>query len=98
MNNRIKLHELLLSLGCPNVYYQAPNTIKYPCIKYNMSKINNKNANNLAYKQDIAYTIIVMSKNVDYDIVEKVSKLPMCSFDRRYVKDNIYHTAFTIYY
>lgn len=100
MDNRLRLHELLKSVGGPNVYYQTPTNvvIKYPAIKYNINKIENKHANNSVYHQDVSYLITVMSKDVDDDIVKKVSMLPKCSFDRRYIQDNIYHTTFIMYY
>lgn len=100
MNNRLQLHNLLLSIGGPNVYFQAPgeNFIKYPAIKYSLNKINNDHANNSVYHQDTSYQIIVMSKNPDEPIVGNVSTLPKCSFERYYVKDNIHHTVFNLYY
>jgi hypothetical protein len=100
MSSRLELHNLLLSIGGPNVYYQVPSnlTMKYPAIKYSLNKIENKHANNLVYNQDVSYTITVMSKDADEPIVSKISKLPKCSFDRSYIQDNIYHTVFSMYY
>ena len=100
MGNRLKLHSLLLSIIGPNVYYQVPSTftMQYPCVKYSMDKIDNEHANDSVYRQDIRYSLIVMSKNVDDVIVDKISKLPKCSFDRHYVQDNIHHTSFNLYY
>lgn len=100
MDNRLKLHTLLLSIGGPNVYYQIPGnlSIKYPAIKYSINKIDNKHANNLVYNQDVSYSVTVMSRDVNCDIVDKISKMPKCSYDRQFVQDNIYHTVFTIYY
>lgn len=99
MNNRLKLHEKLLSLGCPNVYYQIPSNyiIKYPCIKYEKSKWNNKHANNNVYIQHVSYKLTVMSKDPDEPLVDLVSKLPTCKSDHVFVYDNLYHTVFTIY-
>lgn len=100
MSSRLELHELLLSIGGPNVYYQIPSnlTIKYPAIKYSINKIDNNHANNLVYHQERSYSITVMSKDADCDIVDKISKLPKCSFDRQFVSDNIYHSIFNMYY
>lgn len=100
MSSRLELHELLLSIGGPNVYYQIPSnlTIKYPAIKYSINKIDNNHANNLVYHQERSYSITVMSKDADCDIVDKISKLPKCIFDRQFIVDNIYHTAFIMYY
>lgn len=100
MSKRLELHNLLLSIGGPNVYYQIPSNMvmKYPCIKYSMNNIDNKHADNLVYKQDTSYSITVMSKDADDKIVDNVSKLSGCRFDQRYVSDNIYHTVFNLYY
>lgn len=100
MNNRLKLHDLLLSIAGPNVYYQTPSnlTLRYPAIKYSVDNIDNSHANDTVYHQDMRYSIIVMSKDPDDEIVNKISRLPKCSFDRKYVQDGINHTSFTLYY
>jgi hypothetical protein len=100
MDNRLALHQLLISIAGPNVYYQAPSTMimKYPCIKYSRDKIDNKYANDSVYSQNNRYSIIVMSKMADDDIVNKVSMLPKCLFDRAYIQDGIYHNTFNLYY
>lgn len=100
MGSRLDLHNLLLSIGGPNVYYQVPSnlTMKYPAIKYSINKIENKHADNSVYCQDKSYSIIIMSKDADCDVVDKISKLPKCSFDRKFIQDNIYHTIFNLYY
>ena len=100
MNNRIQLHELLVSIVGSNVYYQVPGSMvmNYPCVKYSRNDIENNHANDLVYIQNTKYMLTVMSKNADEEIVDEISKLPKCSFDRSYVQDNIYHTVFNIYY
>ena len=100
MNNRIDLHNLLLKLAGPNVYYQIPSNMKmkYPAVKYERGKIDNNHADNIVYSQNTSYTITVISKNPDEPIVEKISKIPTCEYDRDYIIDNLYHTVFKIYY
>ena len=100
MNKRDDLHSLLLELAGPNVYYQTPSNMKmkYPAVKYERGKIENNHADNMVYSQNISYTITVISKNPDEPIVEKISKIPTCEYDRDYVVDNLYHTVFKIYY
>jgi len=100
MGSRLDLHNLLLSIGGPNVYYQVPSslTIKYPAIKYSVDRIENDHANDLVYHQEKSYSVTVMSTDADCDIVDKISRLPKCSFDRRFISDNIYHTIFNMYY
>ena len=100
MNNRIDLHNLLLELAGPNVYYQIPSNMKmeYPAVKYERGRIDNNHADNIIYSQNTSYTITVISKNPDEPIVEKISKIPTCEYDRDYIIDNLYHTVFKIYY
>jgi len=100
MGSRLALHNLLLSIGGPNVYYQVPSNLSiiYPAIKYSINKIEGKHADDAVYCQDKSYLITVMSQDADCDIVDKISILPKCVFDRQYVVDNIYHTVFIMYY
>lgn len=101
MSTRLDLHELLCDcLGSRNVYFQPPESIKmqYPAIVYSRDDIENNHANNGAYIQSTAYNIIVIDPDPDSEVVQKVSKLPMCMFDRHYAADNLNHDSFTIYY
>lgn len=101
MSTRLDLHELLCDcLGSRNVYFQPPESIKmqYPAIVYSRDDIENDHANNGTYIQSTAYNIIVIDPDPDSEVVQKVSKLPMCTFDRHYVADNLNHDSFTIYY
>lgn len=99
--NRYRLHDILVDLlGSKNVYYQSPESkeMNYPAIVYSRNNIENEYANNSVYKQDFSYEIIVIDKNPDSEIVEKVSQLPMCRFDRHYTADNLNHDVFTLYF
>lgn len=101
MNSRLKLHELLCeALGSRQVYFQPPETVKmkYPAIVYSRNNISNRHANDDVYMQSLSYSITVIDKNPDSDIVDKVSLLPRCRFDRHYTSDNLNHDTFTIYY
>lgn len=101
MSNRLKLHALLCeTLGSRQVYFQPPESIqmKYPAIVYSRNRIDNEHANDGVYMQSPSYSITVIDKNSDSEIVEKVSRLPMCRFDRHFTADNLNHDTFTIYY
>lgn len=101
MNNRLKLHGLLCeTLGSRQVYFQPPESVKmkYPAIVYSRNSIGNRHANDGVYMQSPSYTITVIDKNPDSDIVDRVSRLPMCRFDRHFTADNLNHDTFTIYY
>lgn len=98
MSRILQLHNLLLSIGGPNVYHQPPGKLNYPCIKYELKNIRNQHANDSVYMQNNCYIITVMSKDPDDNIVDAISKLPKCRFDRHFVSDNIHHTTFELYY
>lgn len=101
MHNRIDLHEYLCDiLGSRNVYYQPPATIRmsYPAIVYERSDIPIKPADDFVYAQFHKYTVTVIDKNPDSDIVERLSMVPKCSFNRHYTADNLNHDVFTLYY
>lgn len=101
MHNRLDLHELLCEvLGSRNVYYSPPESvkIKYPAIVYSRSDIDNKFANDSVYKQSHVYSITVIDDDPDSEIVERMSSIPKCKFDRHFVSDNLNHDVFTLYY
>lgn len=99
--NREKLQYILEEIvGSKNVYYQPPSNIsmKYPAIVYSRERINNKFADNKAWKQDCSYQVIVIDKDPDSEIVYKVSQIPMCRHDRHYTSNNLNHDVFTLYF
>lgn len=101
MANRLELQtELEKLLGSRNVYFQPPASVqmKYDAIRYSRKNISNRFANNSVYNQRDCYELIVIYKNPDSDLPRKISRLPMCSFDRHYTADNLNHDVFTIYY
>lgn len=98
-NNRIKLQNILEEiLGSRNVYFQPPENIKmkYPAIVYSRSDIKNTYADDKAYKQNNTYQITIIDANPDSDIVNKISKLPMCRYDRNFKSENLNHDVFVI--
>ena len=101
MGNRIDLHKILCEvLGSKNVYFQPPESVKmkYPAIVYSLSRIENRNANNAVYKQNNAYDVILIDSDPENETVNRISRLPLCRFDRYYVSNNLNHYAFTLYF
>lgn len=101
MDRRLELHAIFEEiLGSSNVYYQPPASVKmkYDAIVYSRKIIENVFANNGVYNQHDCYEVVVIYRNPDSDIPRKISKLPMCRFDRHYEIDNLNHDVFTIYY
>ena len=101
MASRIDLQEKLEEvLGSSNVYYQPPASVKmeYPAIRYSRKNIDEKSADNAAYKLTNCYEIIVIDRKPDNKVIEKLLALPMCSYDRSYKADNLNHDVLTLYY
>ncbi len=101
MGRRLELQKLLESiLGSRNVYYQPPESIKikYPAIIYSRNDIDNNFADDIVYMQNHTYQIIVIDANPDSEIVNKISKLPMCRYNRHYTSDNLNHDVFILNY
>lgn len=101
MASRLNLHEELCALlGSRNVYYQPPASvlIKYPAIIYERSFIRSDFADDTQYIGRVGYSVTVVDKNPDSDIVMNLSKWPYCRFDRHFASDNLNHDVFTLYY
>lgn len=99
---RYELHSLLKTiLGSDNVYYQPPENLKlkFPCIIYDLEGKDVKYADDYKYSSMRKYQLTVVDKNPDSEIPDSIEDaLNFCRFDRRYIKDNIYHYAFSLYY
>lgn len=98
MADRLELHNILLAI-LPNVYFRSPesNRMIYPAIRYDLSKMNRRYANNASYINRPAYEIILIDRDPDSEYVDELLKLPFCSFDRTYQSDGLNHWVFTLY-
>lgn len=92
-----KLEDLLQSR---NVYYKPPAsiTMNYPAIIYSRKEMKDKHADNGIYKTDNCYQIIVVSKRPDDPVIGKLRELPMCSWKRSYMAENLNHDVLELYY
>lgn len=101
MKNRLKLQlKFEELLGSRNVYYQPPESQKmeYPCIRFSLNDIDNKKADNINYINTRGYNVIVISKKPDDPVIEKILEMPMSSFDRHYVSDNLNHDVIKLFF
>lgn len=87
-------------LGSSNVYFQPPASVrmKYPAIKFTLNGIDNEHANDGVYIQNKSYSLTLIDPNPDSAMIDKISSLPNCRFDRHYKSDNLNHYTFTLYY
>ena len=101
MDRRLSLQEILVNiLGSNNVYFQPPETIRlqYPCIIYERSDIDKKYADNRAYTSMVRYSLTLITRSPESDLVKAILELPYCSYDRHYAADTLNHDVFTLYY
>ena len=100
MVNRLDLQKALVgALGSKNVYFQPPESVKlqYPCIIYEEARGATFRANDRMYLYRKAYSVLVIDKNPDSPIPDKVRVLPLCDTGSPYKADNLNHWPFTIY-
>lgn len=102
MASRFNLHEIFVSvLGSRNVYYQPPESVqlKYPCIIYEKEGNHSLKADNQKYVGRKRYSVTVISRDPDNDLADRLEEtFDYCSFDRRFIRDNLYHDTLDLYY
>ena len=52
----------------------------------------------MSYRIIHKYDLVLIEKNPDSAIPDKLANLPRCKLDRCYTADNLYHYAFSIFY
>ncbi len=100
--SRQQLSEILNGImgTSKRVYFQPPASIKmiYPCIIYKLDDIDAEFANNLPYALTKKYVVQIIAKDPDTELPMKVTQLPMCTMNRAYTADNLYHYVFDLYF
>jgi len=94
----VVLEELLES---DHVYFQRPGNIlmdDYPVIRYELDDVNQTFADNLPYRSDDRYQVMVITRKPNDPVWRRVLALPKCSFERRYVADNLHHFVFNLFF
>lgn len=99
MANRLKIDDILRELlGSDNVYFQPPEnfSMEYPCIVYELSRLEPDFADNKPYKIDTVYYVTCIYQDPDSELPLKLASLPMSVHQRKYRSDNLYHDQFRI--
>ena len=55
-------------------------------------------ADNNPYSLTKKYVVMVVTKDPDSDLPMKIAQLPMCTMNRAYPSDNLYHYVFDLYF
>lgn len=72
--------------------------MQYPCIIYKRDDVDTTFADNKPYRHTKRYLVTVIDRDPDSRIPEKVADLPLCTFDRFYVADNLNHDVFNLFF
>lgn len=85
-------------LGTKNIYFQPPDNIQinYPCIIFERTDVDSKKANNSVFIQQYRYKILVISKNPDELVLNKLSNIPNCSYEQHYIMNNLHHDVYSL--
>lgn len=96
---RLQLHEVFTSI-VEHAYFQPPenNQMQYPAIVYSRSGTRAEYADNGLYRGTKQYQVTVIDRNPDSELPDQVERLPLCSFDRFFVADNLNHWVFTLFF
>ena len=101
MGTRLELHDKLCDiLGSDYVYFQPPSSIRmtYPAIVYSLDYIWTPRGSDEMYLRNNRYEIQYISRDPDNTIIDLMLEMPYCTFDRRFVVDNLYHDCFDLYF
>lgn len=92
-----KLEELL---GSRNVYYNPPDNLRmqYNAIRYSLGVRQSTYADDRKYRNMNRYDLIVITRESDPEVVEKLLELPYCSMGTPYKADNLNHYPLTLYW
>lgn len=99
MGQRLTLHQILETIA-PKVYFQPPTNVRleYPCIVYHRDFADTKFADDKPYNHTKRYMVIVIDRDPDSQIPDKVAALPMSLFNRFYTADDLNHDVFNVYF
>jgi len=101
MGDRLDLHDVLTALlGSDNVYFQPPASMnmRYPCIRYERTRISTFHADNKPYRHEKHYMITVIDEDPDSLIPDQVAALSTCQFDRHYTSAGLNHDVFNMFF
>ena len=101
MAQRLQLHNTLIEvLGSNNVYFQPPSgfQMKYPCIVYSRDQKDEKFADDLLYNKTICYRVMIIDRDPDSEIPDRLAELRFCSFVTHYKVDQLNHDVYNLYF
>lgn len=101
MDRRLELHKILKDASkLERVYFQPHENVRlvYPCLIYSLDGIKSEFGDNRGYIGNRQYQLTLITRDPDTVIIDRLMSLTMCTFSTSYVKDQLYHYIFRIYY
>ena len=101
MAPRTLLHEILVgALGSNHVYFQPPASFQmvYPCVVYSRDRKDEKFADDRLYNHTMCYRLMIIDRDPDSSIPDRVAELPFCSFVTHYKVDQLNHDIYNLYF
>lgn len=94
--------ELKSIIGSAKLYWEPPankQLLGDPRVIYLRDGADIKRADNLLYKFMQRYQITIVYTNPDCTLPKEIMEhFPLCSYDRDFVSDNLYHSILVLYY
>lgn len=93
------LHILQQVVQHNRVYFQPPENLKiiYPAIVFHLSKIEVDRASDVPYKGAKEYSVTLITKDPEPDVIDEILKIPYSSLETTYISDGMNHFVFTVY-
>lgn len=93
------LHLLQQAVQHDRVYFQTPENLKieYPAVVFHLSKIEIDRASDVPYKGAKEYSVTLITKDPEPDVIDEILKIPYSSLDTTYISDGMNHFVFTFY-
>lgn len=93
------LHLLQKAANHNRVYFQPPENLKigYPAVIFHLSKVKLDHADDVPYKGAREYSITLIAKEPEPDVLDEILKIPYTTLDTTYIVDGMNHFVFTTY-
>ena len=93
------LHLLQKAVDHNRVYFQPPENLKigYPAVVFHLSKIKLDHADDVPYKGAREYSITLITKEPEPEVLDEIIKIPYTTLDTTYISDGMNHFVFTTY-
>jgi len=72
--------------------------MNYPAIVYQRDDVDTVFAGNLPYRHTKRYEVTVIDRDPDSPIPDRIAALPLSSFNRHFVTENLNHDVYTLYF